>query len=67
MSNPARCNTTQTINRIHLGNLRGDVFGDLTAVIVSLPLALVFSLACGAEPVAGLYGAVYVGFFAAFF
>jgi SulP family sulfate permease len=55
------------VNTIHLRNLRGDLFGGLTAAIVSLPLALAFGVASGAGPVAGLYGAVCVGFFAALF
>lgn len=67
MLNPARYHTTQITNRIRFGNLRGDVFGRLTAAIVSLPVALAFSVASGAEFVAGLYSAVCVGFFAAFF
>ncbi len=54
-------------NRIHFRNLRGDLFGGLTAAIVSLPLALAFGVASGAGPIAGLYGAVCVGFFAALF
>ncbi|MDP5338344.1 MAG: SulP family inorganic anion transporter, partial [Nodularia sp. (in: cyanobacteria)] len=55
------------INTIHFRNLRGDLFGGLTAAIVSLPLALAFGAASGAGPAAGLYGAVCVGFFAALF
>ncbi|MBF2066375.1 MAG: SulP family inorganic anion transporter [Calothrix sp. C42_A2020_038] len=54
-------------NQIHFRNLRGDIFGGLTAAIVSLPLALAFGVASGAGAVAGLYGAVCVGFFAALF
>lgn len=54
-------------NTIHFRNLKGDLFGGLTAAIVSLPLALAFGVASGAGPVAGLYGAVCVGFFAALF
>ncbi len=54
-------------NTIHFRNLQGDLFGGLTAAIVSLPLALAFGVASGAGPVAGLYGAVCVGFFAALF
>ncbi|PMB33874.1 sodium-independent anion transporter [Fischerella thermalis CCMEE 5208] len=57
----------QLTNTIHLRNLRGDLFGGLTTAIVSLPLALAFGVASGAGPVAGLYGAVCVGFFAALF
>jgi SulP family sulfate permease len=54
-------------NRIEFNNLRGDLFGGVTAAIVSLPLALAFGVASGAGPIAGLYGAVCVGFFAALF
>lgn len=50
-----------------LSNLRGDVFGGLTAGIVALPLALAFGEASGAGPIAGLWGAIFVGFFAALF
>ncbi|WAL62259.1 bicarbonate transporter BicA [Thermocoleostomius sinensis] len=57
----------QLTNRIHFRNLQGDLFGGITAAIVSLPLALAFGVASGAGPVAGLYGAVCVGFFAALF
>ncbi|MBF2020801.1 MAG: SulP family inorganic anion transporter [Hydrococcus sp. C42_A2020_068] len=57
----------QITNRIHFYNLRGDLFGGVTTAIVSLPLALAFGVASGAGPVAGLYGAVCVGFFAALF
>jgi sulfate permease, SulP family len=57
----------EIINTIHTRNLRGDIFGGVTAAIVSLPLALAFGVASGAGPVAGLYGAVCVGFFAALF
>jgi SulP family sulfate permease len=57
----------QITNRTHFDNLRGDIFGGLTAAIVSLPLALAFGVASGAGAIAGLYGAVCVGFFAALF
>ncbi|MGQ9837950.1 MAG: SulP family inorganic anion transporter [Cyanobacteriota bacterium] len=53
--------------RLSLDNWRGDLFGGLTTAIVSLPMALAFGVASGAGPVAGLYGAVCVGFFAALF
>ncbi|WP_411819945.1 SulP family inorganic anion transporter [Hyphococcus formosus] len=52
---------------IDTSHLRGDVFGGLTAGIVALPLALAFGEASGAGPIAGLWGAVFVGFFAALF
>lgn len=48
-------------------NLRGDLFGGITAGIVALPLALAFGEASGAGPIAGLWGAIIVGFFAALF
>lgn len=48
-------------------NLRGDLFGGLTAGVIALPLALAFGEASGAGPIAGLYGAIIVGFFAALF
>jgi SulP family sulfate permease len=57
----------QITNKIHFRNLQGDIFGGVTAAIVSLPLALAFGVASGVGPVAGLYGAVCVGFFAALF
>lgn len=55
------------INKIHFRNWRGDLFGGLTAAIVALPLALAFGVASGAGAIAGLYGAIIVGFFAALF
>ncbi len=48
-----------------LSLLRGDLFGGLTAGVVALPLALAFGAASGAGPIAGLYGAIALGFFAA--
>lgn len=57
----------QLINGFHLRNLRGDIFGGLTAAVVALPLALAFGVASGAGAIAGLYGAIFVGFFAALF
>lgn len=54
-------------NDINLSNVRGDLFGGVTAAIVSLPLALAFGVASGAGPEAGLYGAILVGLFAALF
>jgi sulfate permease, SulP family len=46
---------------------KGDIFGGLTAAIVALPLALAFGVASGAGALAGLWGAILVGFFAAVF
>ncbi len=53
--------------KINLTNLRGDFTGGLTAGIVALPLALALGVASGLGPMAGLYGAIAVGFFAALF
>jgi len=57
----------QLLNEIRFNNLRGDLFGGLTAAIIALPMALAFGVASGAGPAAGLYGAVLVGLFAALF
>ncbi len=57
----------QITNTIHFRNLRGDLFGGLTAAVIALPMALAFGVASGAGPIAGLWGAVLVGFFAALF
>ncbi|MBB4658324.1 SulP family inorganic anion transporter [Parvularcula dongshanensis] len=47
--------------------LKGDLYGGITAGIVALPLALAFGEASGAGPIAGLWGAIFTGFFAALF
>ena len=47
--------------------LRGDVFGGITAAVVGLPVALAFGVASGLGAIAGIYGAIAVGFFAAVF
>ena len=41
--------------------------GGATAAVVGLPFALAFGVASGLGPMAGLYGAIAVGFFAAVF
>ena len=46
-------------------NLRGDIFGGITAGIVALPLALAFGVQSGAGAIAGLYGAIALGIVAA--
>ncbi|MDB4851051.1 SulP family inorganic anion transporter [Flavobacteriaceae bacterium] len=48
-------------------NVRGDFFGGITAGIVALPLALAFGVSSGLGPDAGLYGAIFISFFAALF
>jgi len=55
----------QIINGLHFNNIRGDIYGGLTAAVVALPLALAMGVASGAGPIAGMYGAIFVGFFAA--
>nr|VFK50668.1 MAG: sulfate permease, SulP family [Candidatus Kentron sp. TUN]VFK54160.1 MAG: sulfate permease, SulP family [Candidatus Kentron sp. TUN]VFK56193.1 MAG: sulfate permease, SulP family [Candidatus Kentron sp. TUN] len=57
----------QIIHGLHFNNLRGDIYGGLTAAVVALPLALAFGVSSGAGPIAGLYGAIFVGLFAAIF
>ena len=47
-----------------LKTLRGDIFGGIASAVVALPLALAFGVASGLGPVAGLYGAIVVGFLA---
>jgi SulP family sulfate permease len=54
-------------NTINLKHWRGDLFGGLTAAVISLPMALAFGVASGAGPAAGLYGALLVGLFASLF
>nr|VFK13446.1 MAG: sulfate permease, SulP family [Candidatus Kentron sp. LPFa]VFK28622.1 MAG: sulfate permease, SulP family [Candidatus Kentron sp. LPFa] len=55
------------VHGLHFDNLRGDLYGGLTAAVVALPLALAFGVSSGAGPIAGLYGAIFVGLFAAVF
>lgn len=47
--------------------MRGDLFGGITAAVIALPLALAFGVASGAGAIAGLYGAIALGFFASVF
>lgn len=48
-------------------NIKGDTFGGITTGIVALPLALAFGVSSGLGPTAGLYGAIFMSFFAALF
>ncbi len=48
-------------------HIKGDLFGGITAGVVALPLALAFGVQSGLGAVAGLYGAIALGFFAALF
>ncbi len=52
---------------INKDTLKGDVFGGINAGIVALPAALGFGALAGLDPVNGLYGAIFLGFFAAIF
>ena len=55
------------VHGLHYNNLKGDIYGGLVAAVVALPLALAFGVASGLGPIAGLYGAIFVGFTAALF
>jgi SulP family sulfate permease len=55
------------ISGLRFDNLRGDFYGGVTAAVVALPLALAFGVASGAGPVAGIYGAIFVGLLASIF
>ena len=48
-----------------LQHWRGDLAGGFTAAVVALPLALAFGVASGAGAMAGLYGAIVLGFLGA--
>lgn len=50
---------------LDFSNFKGDMFGGITAGIVALPLALAFGVQSGLGAVAGLYGAIFISFFAA--
>ena len=52
---------------MNLQIIKGDFFGGITAGVIALPLALAFGVASGAGAIAGLYGAIALGFFAAIF
>ena len=47
--------------------LSGDLFGGLTTAATVLPMALAYGVATGLGPVAGMYGAIVVGFCASVF
>ena len=59
--------TVRIFNEIGLYNIRGDIFGGVTAAVIALPMALAFGVASGAGAEAGLYGAILVGLFASLF
>jgi SulP family sulfate permease len=50
-----------------MNNIKGDIFGGVTAAIIALPLALAFGVASGAGAGAGVYGAIVLGFIASLF
>ncbi|MBD1872017.1 hypothetical protein H6F75_00840 [Nodosilinea sp. FACHB-131] len=45
-------------NRINFRCMRGDMFGGVTAAVITLPLALAFGVVSCAGAALGLYGAV---------
>ena len=53
--------------RYDLQTFRGDAFGGVTTAVVSLPMAMALGETSGLGALAGLYGSVAVGFFAAVF
>ena len=55
------------LKKINLLLLKQDIFGGLTAAIVALPLGLAFGVSSGLGALTGLYGAIFVGFFASLF
>jgi len=55
----------KNIFKFDFSNFRGDLLGGLTAGIVALPLALAFGEQSGLGADAGLYGAIFIAFFAA--
>lgn len=48
-------------------NIKGDLFGGITAGIVALPLAMAFGVQSGLGAEAGLYGAIAIGIVASIF
>ncbi len=59
--------TSKALLSYDLQTFKGDVFGGITAAVVGLPVALAFGVASGLGSLAGIYGAIAVGFFAAVF
>ncbi len=54
-------------SRFNFLHIKGDIFGGLTAGVVTLPLALAFGLQSGLGPVSGLYCAIFLGAIAVIF
>ncbi len=55
------------LSSFSLRHIRGDLFGGLTAGIVALPLSLAFGEQTELGAIAGLYGAIALGFVASLF
>jgi len=55
------------IQKINFLLLKQDIFGGITAAVVALPLGLAFGVSSGLGALTGLYGAIFVGFFASLF
>ena len=47
--------------------IKQDIFGGIAAAVVALPLGLAFGVSSGMGALTGLYGAIFVGFFASLF
>jgi SulP family sulfate permease len=56
---------SSTWSRGWLLHWRGDLAGGVTTAVVALPLAMAFGVTSGAGAIAGLYGAIVLGFLAA--
>lgn len=55
------------MNTFNIQNIKGDILGGITAGVIALPLAIALGVASGLGAVAGIYGAIIVGFFASVF
>ena len=53
--------------KYNLKLIKGNLYGGLTAAVIALPLALAFGVASGLGAIAGLYGAIVLGFVASLF
>lgn len=53
--------------KLDFSHIKGDLFGGVTAGIVALPLALAFGAQTELGAIAGVYGAIALGIFAALF
>ena len=54
-------------SKFNFNNVKGDLFGGITAGVVTLPLALAFGLQSGLSPISGLYCAIFLGAVAVIF